>query len=110
MRRQAEHDAAVMLAQAQQRAAAVADITRDAVARVLAEEHAELLDGLGQLAAIEARLRATIESTSGRVAAVLADPTRLPVADPVDPRGGSVAPSDPTAAGGGRRRGARRRS
>ncbi len=67
----AERAAQALLEEARTRAVAIAEITRDSVARVLAEEHTALLEGLGELANLEQRLRQTVTSSHERIAAVL---------------------------------------
>ena len=72
----AESEARALTEEARQRAAAIAELTRDAVARVLAEEHTALLEGLTELAELERRLRATVSTSYERIAVVLQDPTQ----------------------------------
>lgn len=91
----AQYDAAALVEDARRRAAEVAEITRSSVARVLAEEHAELLAGLAELSALEQRLRTTVISSRERIAAVLGDPA--PAAGPSVPSVPDEAPVAPTA-------------
>ncbi len=85
----AEHEAQSLVEQAQERAAAIAEITRDSVARVLAEDYTALLEGLTELAALEQRLRMTVTNSHERVTTVLREQFG---ADP-----GAVAPMQPSA-------------
>ena len=73
-RAEARRDAQVLIDQAIARANEVAELTRHAVAQVLAEEHAELLTGLAELSALEQRLRTRVLGTSARVEQVIRDP------------------------------------
>lgn len=83
----AERAAQQLLDEARTRAAAIAEITRDSVARVLADEHTALLEGLGELVNLEQRLRQTVAKSHERIAAVL-DQSH----DPAGPKyAGSVA-------------------
>ena len=68
---EADRAAHELLEEAKVRAAAVAEFTRDAVARVLADEHTTMLEGLGELANLEQRLRQTVANSHERIAAVL---------------------------------------
>ena len=68
---EADRAAQELLEEARTRAAAIAEITRDSVARVLADEHTALLEGLGELANLEQRLRQTVATSHERIAAVL---------------------------------------
>ncbi len=83
----AEQEAQSLVAQAHERAAAIAEITRDSVARVLAEDYTALLEGLTELAQLEQRLRTTVTNSHERVTAVLQDQYggRQPDAVPVPP-------------------------
>ncbi|MGZ6913597.1 MAG: sortase [Acidimicrobiia bacterium] len=67
----AHHEAAALVDEARRRADQVAEITRSSVARVLAEEHAELLGGLAELNAVEQRLRAIVTRTQSRLSGAL---------------------------------------
>ncbi len=68
---EADRAARELIEEAKARAIAIAEITRDSVARVLADEHTALLEGLGELANLEQRLRQTVAKSYERIAAVL---------------------------------------
>ena len=98
---QAEREAGALLQEARERAAAIAEITRDSVARVLADEHTALLEGLRELADLEQRLRDTVATSHQRIAHVLAHGTESGVADAgpeltASPVRDAVAPPAPT--------------
>ncbi len=97
-RAEARRDAEALIEQATARANEVAELTRRAVAQVLAEEHAELLTGLAELTALEQRLRTRVQGTSARVDAVMRDPhdAAPPAADVANVPTAPTMPTVPT--------------